>query len=207
MVMMQTIERETESMEELEPEPKPARGTGLAALAFLAVAAAVIGLIVYFGIHARAQAETLLQADTERAAVATVSVVEPKPDAPAQEIALPGNTQAFTDAPIYARTNGYLKRWYFDIGARVKQGDLLAEIETPEVDQQLMQARADLQTARANLALADTTATRLQNLVKAFCLSRRSAVAGMPGSCQSCELFAALYHPAACGPRLTPPST
>jgi len=173
MAMMQTIERERESMEELEPEPTPARGRGLAALAFLAFAAAVIGLIVYFGIHARARAETLLQADTERAAIPTVGVVEPKPDAPAQEIALPGNTQAFTDAPIYARTNGYLKRWYFDIGARVKQGDLLAEIETPEVDQQLMQARADLETARANLALAETTATRLQNLVKTGSVSQQ----------------------------------
>ena len=69
----------------------------------------------------------------------------------AQEIVLPGNIQAFTDAPIYARTNGYLKNWYFDIGAHVKQGQLLADIETPEVDQQLAQARADLNTAQANL--------------------------------------------------------
>ena len=75
---------------------------------------------------------------------------------------LPGNTQAFIDTPIYARTNGYLKQWYFDIGAHVKQGELLAEIETPELDQQLQQARADLETAQANLDLAQTTADRWQ---------------------------------------------
>src|SRR5687767_2146052 len=71
------------------------------------------------------------------------------PVRPPLEIVLPGNTQAFIDAPIYARTNGYLKRWYVDIGAHVKRGQLLAEIETPEIDQQLQQARADLKTAQA----------------------------------------------------------
>jgi RND family efflux transporter MFP subunit len=77
---------------------------------------------------------------------------------------IPGNTQAFTDAPIYARTNGYIKRWYFDIGSRVKQGQLLAEIETPEIDEQLRQARADLETAKANLGIAEITAERWQRL-------------------------------------------
>jgi RND family efflux transporter MFP subunit len=171
--MMQTIERETEFSEQAESQPPQRRSSGLAALAFLAAAAAVIGALVYFGIHARAQAETRLKEYTERAAIPAVNVVQPKPDAPAQEISLPGNTQAFTDAPIYARTNGYLKRWYFDIGAHVKQGDLLAEIDTPEVDQQLLQARADLETARANLALAQTTATRWQNLVKTGSVSQQ----------------------------------
>ena len=69
---------------------------------------------------------------------------------PSQEFVLPGNMQAYTDSPIYARTNGYLKKWYFDIGARVKQGQLLATIDSPEVDQQLAQAKADLATAQAN---------------------------------------------------------
>jgi RND family efflux transporter MFP subunit len=81
-----------------------------------------------------------------------VSVVSPKQTAPAQEIILPGNVQPYITAPIYSRTNGYLKKWYFDIGAHVKQGDLLAVIETPEVDQQLQQARSNLLTAQANLA-------------------------------------------------------
>ena len=85
----------------------------------------------------------------------------------------PGTTQAFTDAPIFARTSGYLKRWYFDIGARVKQGQLLAEIETPEVDQQLQQARADLETAQANLRQAQITADRWQALLETDSVSKQ----------------------------------
>ncbi len=85
-------------------------------------------------------------------------VAQPKKSAPGQEIVLPANVQAFRDAPIYARTNGYLKRWYVDIGARVKAGQVLAEIDTPEVDQQLHQARADLGTAEANMHLSEITA-------------------------------------------------
>ena len=86
---------------------------------------------------------------------------------------LAGSTQAFVDSPIYARTSGYLKRWYFDIGARVKQGDLLAEIETPEIDQQLRQARADLDTAKANQDLAQTTADRWQFLLTSGSVSKQ----------------------------------
>jgi RND family efflux transporter MFP subunit len=94
---------------------------------------------------------------------------------------LPGNTEAFIDSPIYARTNGYLKRWYFDIGARVRRGELLAEIETPELDQQLQQARADLATAQANLNLSEITAARDENLLKTHSVStqeRDNAVNG-----------------------------
>ena len=86
---------------------------------------------------------------------------------------MPGNTQAFNDTPIYARTNGYLKRWYVDIGAHVKQGQLLAEIETPEMDQQLDQARADLKNAQANEQLAQITASRWQNLLKTNSVSKQ----------------------------------
>ena len=95
---------------------------------------------------------------------------------------LPGNTQAFMDSPVYARTNGYLKHWYFDIGARVKKGDLLAEIETPEIDQQLQQANADWDTAKANYQLAQTTAARWQYLLKSNSVSKQEtdqAVANM----------------------------
>ncbi len=88
-----------------------------------------------------------------------------------REIVLPGNTQAFIDSPIYARTDGYLKRWYVDIGARVKKGELLAEIETPELDQQLRQARAQLATAEANLNLSQITAERNENLLKTHSIS------------------------------------
>jgi RND family efflux transporter MFP subunit len=91
----------------------------------------------------------------------------------AAEIALPGNTQAFNDTPIWARASGYVKEWYVDIGTRVKQGELLATIETPELDQQLEQARADLKTAEANLQLADITAARWQHLVKTNSVSQQ----------------------------------
>jgi RND family efflux transporter MFP subunit len=102
-----------------------------------------------------------------------VTVVSPASGAAAQEIRLPGTTQAFTEAPIFARTNGYLKRWYFDIGANVKAGQLLAEIETPEVDQQLQQARADLETAQANLRQAQITADRWQALLQKNAVSQQ----------------------------------
>jgi multidrug efflux pump subunit AcrA (membrane-fusion protein) len=94
-----------------------------------------------------------------------VSVVLPKRTAPTQEIILPGNVQPFIASPIYCRTNGYLKKWYVDIGARVTQGQLLAAIETPEVDQQLQQSFSNLNTAKANLALAETTKNRYQGLL------------------------------------------
>jgi RND family efflux transporter MFP subunit len=114
----------------------------------------------------RAVAGERLARTTVEAAVPSVMVIHPETGAPNQEIRLPGYTQAFTDTPIYARTSGYLKDWHFDIGAHVKRGDLLALIETPEVDQQLRQARADLNTARANLSLAEITAKRNEELLK-----------------------------------------
>jgi RND family efflux transporter MFP subunit len=98
--------------------------------------------------------------------VTSVSVVQPKRTASAEEIILPGNIQPFISSPIYARTDGYLKKWYFDIGAHVKAGQLLAIIETPEVDQQLAQARSTLATAQANLELAQITKDRYQGLLK-----------------------------------------
>jgi RND family efflux transporter MFP subunit len=146
----------------LQAEPGIRRGT---AILLAAAALAALVLLLYSGIHSRVAAESRLKERTEEAAVPTVTVVFPREGAPTEEIVLPGNTQAFSDAPIYARTSGYLKRWYFDIGAHVQKGQLLAEIETPEVDQQLQQARADLDTAQANLNIAKITATRWQDLV------------------------------------------
>ena len=132
----------------------------------LALAAMVVAGIVYRGISTRVRATSALTVQTQEMAVPTVSVIQPKRGASSEEIVLPGNIQAFIDAPIYARTNGYLKRWYVDIGARVKAGQLLAEIDTPEIDQQLQQARADLATAEANYQLAKTTAARYQYLLE-----------------------------------------
>ncbi len=142
-------------------EPRRRRGVFL----FAAITLALVAIVIYSGIHSRAAAESRLVQRTEEAAIPTVTVVFPKDGAPSDEIVLPGVTQAFIDAPIYARTNGYLKQWYFDIGAHVKKDQLLAVIDTPEIDQQLQQARADLDTAQANLNIAKITATRWQGLV------------------------------------------
>ncbi len=128
--------------------------------------AALMAVIIYYGIHSRVSAESRLQARTEEAAISTVTVTQPKVADQTQEILLPGNTQAFIDSPIYARTSGYLKHWYVDIGTRVRKGELLAEIETPELDQQLREARAQLATAEANLNLSQITAVRNENLLK-----------------------------------------
>ena len=133
----------------------------------------VVGLLA-ISIGPRVRARVALNADTANMAVATVSVVRPERSAPEQEIVLPANLQPFIDAPIYARTNGYLKRWLVDIGARVKAGQLLAEIETPEVDQQLRQSRADLATAEANLRISEITADRYQSLVKTNAVSKQA---------------------------------
>ena len=159
----ETIELQTPGFPTNRFAPGPRRRRG--ALLFAALALALAAAVIYSGIHSRAAAESRLKHRTEEAAIPTVSVVFPKEGAPTDEIVLPGVTQAFIDAPIYARTNGYLKQWYFDIGAHVKKDQLLAVIETPEVDQALEQARAKLDTAQANVAIAKITADRWQGLV------------------------------------------
>ena len=139
----------------------------------LALVTGVLGLGIYSGVRTRNAADATLKRTTADAAVPVVSVISPTASASTREILLPGTTQAFTDAPIFARTNGYVKRWYFDIGAHVKAGQLLAEIETPEVDQQLQQARADLETARANLRQAQITADRWRALLESDSVSKQ----------------------------------
>jgi RND family efflux transporter MFP subunit len=139
------------------------RLSGVLILLLLIVIAAGV---VISGIAPRVRARQTLREETDRLAAPPVNVIHPSRTAPSEEIVLPGNIQAFTDAPIYARTNGYLKHWYFDIGARVKAGALLAEIESPEIDQQLQQAREELNTAQANRRLGQLTAERYTNLFK-----------------------------------------
>src|SRR5271170_4557042 len=154
-----------------EPEqPDSARRWWIAVLAFFIVA----GVIV-LGIVPRKRAEANLAKETELMAVPTVAVVHPQRAAPVNEVVLPANVQPYIDAPIYARTNGYLRKWYADIGTPVKTGELLAEIETPEVDQQLRQAHADLGTAEANLNLAEITANRYEGLLKSDSVSKQEA--------------------------------
>jgi multidrug efflux pump subunit AcrA (membrane-fusion protein) len=151
--------RSSESYDVRNEAPPSKHGWLIGFIVLLIVAAVVI-----MGIVPRIRAKAALRIETHDLAIPTVKVIHPKRGAPQQEIVLPGNIQAFEDAPIYARTNGYLKKWYADIGAHVRAGQLLAEIDTPEVDQQLAQARAQLNTAQANYHLAEITATRYQEL-------------------------------------------
>jgi RND family efflux transporter MFP subunit len=137
------------------------------------VVAAIVAGVVIFGVMTRRGSEHSLAKETAASAIPSVNVVYPTPSTLSPEIALPGNTQAFMDTPIYSRTNGYLKSWYFDIGAHVRKGQLMAQIETPEVDQQLQVAQADLKSAQANLDLANTTSTRYQNLLKTNSVSKQ----------------------------------
>jgi RND family efflux transporter MFP subunit len=144
------------------------------ALLLALVVAVAFGFFIYSGVHGRVEAASILQHETEAAAIEDVIVVYPKAAAPIDEVVLPGATQPYINSPIYARTNGYLVKWFYDIGAKVKQGDLLAIIDTPELDKQLQQARADLETAKSNLALSKTTAERWQGLVKTRSVSQQS---------------------------------
>jgi len=129
--------------------------------------------VLIFGILERVHTSAALRGETAELAVPTVSVVTPRRAAPSQEIVLPGNVQPYIASPIFARTNGYLEHWYFDIGAHVKKGQLLAVIASPEVDQQLQQARSNLATAQANLELASITKTRYEGLKKTNAVSQQ----------------------------------
>jgi RND family efflux transporter MFP subunit len=154
----------------LETQALPPKGArperrGPKAATVIGVLACVgLGAAVYAGIHSRGMAEAGLKHETLEALAAPVEVIHPQQLSIADEISLPGSAQAFSDTPIYARTSGYLKVWNVDIGSHVKRDQILAEIETPEIDQQLEQAQADLKNAQANQALAEITATRWEEL-------------------------------------------
>lgn len=142
------------------------RGSALTRIVTLLLIVIVVAIVVIWGISSRRAANAQLSQETRDLAIPTVSVIHPKLGAPQQEIVIPGDMQPYADAPIFARTNGYLKKWYVDIGGTVKEGQLLAEIDSPEIDQQLEQARADLETAQSNMKLAEVTATRYKDLLK-----------------------------------------
>jgi RND family efflux transporter MFP subunit len=145
-----------------EPPPKVSRASVLTPVLIVFIVTVVLAIV---GILKRQHANTVLAKYTDTVAAPPVSVEKPVQQQTAQEIVLPGNMQAFTLAPIYARTTGYVKAWYHDIGSHVSKGELLAVIETPELDQQLAQAKADLATAQGNAKLAKTTADRYQDLI------------------------------------------
>ena len=169
----QTEDRKKLNGQTLPDNDKGARKSSRKPWLVLAITVIVVVALLASGIWSRVKARTTLKAETAQVALTAVSVVTPKQTAPAEEIILPGSVQPFITAPIYARTNGYLKKWYVDIGGRVKKGQLLAVIETPEVDQQLQQARSNLLTAQANLELASVTKARYEGLLKTHAVSQQ----------------------------------
>jgi RND family efflux transporter MFP subunit len=156
-----------ESGPKLEPLSPRRAMLVVGVLLVVAVVMAVLGYLE------RSHHNTVLANDTRALAAPTVNIAPAKPGAPIDSFMLPGNVTAFTDSPIYARTDGYLLHWYYDIGARVKKGDLLAVISTPELDQQLLQAEADVNTAEANAGNAKTQADRYKGLVDSNAVSRQ----------------------------------
>ena len=143
------------------------------ALTGLVVVLLIFAALAALGILSRIHHNNVLAKTTQETAAPTVIALAPKSGAPVDTFALPGNTTAYTDSPIYARTSGYLTKWYYDIGAHVKKGALLAEIATPELDQQLVQAQADLGTAQANAKNAHAQAERYQGLVQSNAVSQQ----------------------------------
>lgn len=166
-------QQKTHPAEGHESAPDQAPIAPRKALTGVVVVLAAAALVAGFGIWSRMSANSALAKSTHELAAPTVLTAPAKPGAPVDSFVLPGNVSALTDSPIYARTSGYLTRWYFDIGARVKKGALLAEIATPEVDQQLAQAEADLATAEANANNARIQAERYTGLVKSDAVSRQ----------------------------------
>jgi RND family efflux transporter MFP subunit len=156
----------------IDSGPTPGRRSRgpLITVALVVIAAAATAV---WGIADRGRSLTALTRETREMAVPTVAVTQPSRGAASEDISLPGDVQPLTDAAIFARTSGYLKKRYADIGSRVKAGQVLAEIDAPEVDQQLLQARADLATSQAHARLAQTTAARYEDLIKTDSVSRQ----------------------------------
>src|SRR6202166_705266 len=175
-----TMQRETEIQEQSKGQDSgPSHPVGERAkssrkhwLAPAIILLVVVALLIS-GILSRVRHRAILRTEASEMAVTPVSVVLPKRTAPTDEIVLPANVQPFITSPIYAQATGYLKEWNFDIGAHVKKGQLLAVIQSPEVDQQLQQARSNLLTAQANLELASITKTRYQGLLKSNAVAQQ----------------------------------
>jgi RND family efflux transporter MFP subunit len=140
---------------------------------FLIGIAVVLAILGIFTLLQHREQYNALAKETEKLAVPTVAVIHPTVEPAQEDLVLPSTLQAYTESAIYARTTGYLKKWNHDIGTRVQQGELLADIDTPEVDQQLYQARADLGTAQANENLSRITATRYEELIKTDGVSKQ----------------------------------
>jgi RND family efflux transporter MFP subunit len=181
------LERRLENNPALPPSPAPARPRTLRVVVLLLLAVVIVAGVVFWGINARIQTAAAVKETTRELAIPAVAAIHPKPGAMKNEVVLPGNIQAFTDSPIYARSSGYLKQWNVDIGGHVKAGQVLAIIEAPELDQQVAQAKATIQQAQASLdqaianqqqgkaneELARVNAERWRNLVVKGAVSRQ----------------------------------
>ncbi len=167
------VPRANAQQNERLPDPAPAptsRGKMLVGAVLLVLITA--GAVTF--LNRRSETDALAK-ETEAVAVPTVAVVQPKSEPGTDELVLPGNLQAFEESPIFARTNGYLLRWYKDIGSKVQKGELLAQIDTPEIDQELLQARAGREQVKSALSLAKISAERWANLRKSDSVSQQEA--------------------------------
>jgi RND family efflux transporter MFP subunit len=149
------------------------RGSSRVAIISAIGIAVLVGIFTARGIHARLATKAALTQETQSAAIPSVDVVHPTVGAASSEVVLPANVQAFIDTPVYARTSGYLLHWYADIGTHVTKGELLVDIQTPELDQQVQQAQSDLATAQANYQFAEITAQRWQKLLVKNAVSKQ----------------------------------
>jgi RND family efflux transporter MFP subunit len=173
--MLETEERQMPRDTAAEHESKPPRKRHrMLGLVLIVVLIGAVGVGVS-GIWSRHQNDAKLAGWTKAQAIPTVAVVVPKRGAKDQELVLPGDIEAYYEAPIYARVPGYLKMWYKDIGAHVKAGEQLAVIDTPEIDQQLEQAKSDLASVQANATLAELTAKRWHSLLASQSVSQQTA--------------------------------
>ncbi len=160
---------------EITPPPKLPAATPRKALLVIGVVLLVLVVGAVIAMLLRRHDSDVLAKETQRESVPTVAVIHPTAERPDEELVLPGTLQAFEESPIYARTNGYLLRWYKDIGSRVTKGELLADIDTPEVDQELMQTRATRQQIVAQMDLAKINSDRYLSLRKTDSVSQQEA--------------------------------
>ena len=155
---------------QVDTQPQPRKSRLFLFLFFAVMVLVVLGAFTL--LQRRSQYQALAK-ETQTLAVPTVAIIHPTTEASEEGLVLPGSMQAYVESPIYARTNGYLKKWYRDIGSRVRKGELLADIDTPEVDQQLLQAKADMETSKANANLSKITANRYEDLIKSDSVSKQ----------------------------------
>jgi len=164
-----SVERNSQALQQGQEPRRSGLFLGLVVIAVLLVIAGGFTLL-----HRRSQYKALAS-ETETLAVPTVSVIHPIAASDSEDLVLPSTLQAYVESPIYARTSGYLKKWYHDIGSRVHKGELLADIDAPEIDQQLEQSRAELGTAQANQNLSQITAARYEGLLQSDSVSKQEA--------------------------------